>query len=129
MSQAEWCIFAVFILPYLIVFFAKAFAPGFSNKRPRASMESQGGWRKRAYWAHSNTLEALPAFAVAILICQYHEVEQLNIDFFAKSFVAFRFAYVMLYINNSHVWRSLAWLGGFLCIVSLFLSAAKLITL
>lgn len=127
MTQANWCVFIAILIPYIVVFFSKLGAPGYNNAKPRTTMETLSGWRIRAYWAHQNSLEAIAPFVAAVLIAQYSEVTQANIDMLAKSFIAFRIAFVMLYINNNYIWRSLAWLGGILCVVFMFLLTAKVI--
>ena len=129
MTQAYWCIFIAILIPYIVVFFAKLGAPGYNNATPRSMMPTLGGWRIRAYWSHQNSLEAIPAFIAAIIIAQINNVDQNTINLFAKSFIGFRLAYVILYINDNYIWRSLAWFGGFLCVISIFLVTAKILVI
>jgi len=121
MTDASWCIFIAFLIPYFFVLIAKAGAKDYDNTRPRESLSALTSWRSRAYSAHLNGFEAFAPFAVAIILAQINSVEQSNIDMLAKGFIAFRLMHGFLYLTNNDKWRTLVWLGGFLCNISIFL--------
>lgn len=123
MTIGYWSILVAGMLPYLWVVFAKA-GPGFDNRIPRLYLEGVRGWRQRALWAQYNAFEALPLFIAAIIIAHQAGVAQARIDALAIAFIVFRLAHGFFYIFDRATLRSLAWVGGFVCVVALFVSAA-----
>lgn len=122
MTIANWCIFIAFLIPYFFVFIAKVGAKG-SNESPREFFLQKQGWRSRAYFAHLNGFEIFAPFAVAVILAQLNKPPQQVIDILAESFIAFRIIHGGLYLFNiHHYWRSLVWLGSFLCVIFLFLT-------
>lgn len=126
MTVAYWCVFAAIFLPYLWVIIAKA-KPGYDNRAPRAQLEAAKGFRQRANWAHLNAFEAFPPFAAAVVIAHQAHVSQPLLDGLAVGFVAFRLAHGISYLMNLATLRSLVWSGGFLCVIGLFLAAARVL--
>ncbi len=124
MTIAFWCILIAAILPYLLVFVAKAGAEGFDNRRPREWYKSFDGYRQRALWAQQNSFEIFPLFAAAVIIAHLAEASQPWVDFLAIAFVASRIAFAVCYIADLSVARSLTWTLGFGCCVALFIVAA-----
>ncbi len=119
MTIAYWCILAAAVLPYLFTIAAKT-QRNFTNRRPREYLDSLEGWRKRAYWAQLNGLEAFPPFAAAVLIAQQLYASQAAINALAMTFVATRVIYSLCYIFDRPTLRSLFWLTGLLCVIGLF---------
>jgi uncharacterized MAPEG superfamily protein len=123
MAVAYWCVFAAVFLPYLWVIVAKA-KPGYDNRAPRAQLEAAEGFRQRANWAHLNAFEAFAPFAAAVIIAHLLHVSQGTVDGLALAFVSFRIIHGICYLMDWAALRSLAWVGGFACVIGLFLSAA-----
>jgi uncharacterized MAPEG superfamily protein len=126
MTLAYWCILMAAILPYFAGFIAKA-QPQYDNSAPRAQLEQATGFRKRAYWAHLNGFEAFPPFAAAVIIAQQMNGNQAMINGLAVAFIGFRLLHMLCYVMDWATMRSLVWAGGFVCMVGLFLAAAKML--
>lgn len=126
MTTALWMVLVAAVLPYLWVILAKA-APGYDNRAPRQFLANATGWRKRADWAQQNSFEALAAFAAAAIIAHLVVGPSARADALAIGFIAFRLLHGLLYILDKGTLRSLAWIGGFSCMVGLFLVAARII--
>lgn len=125
MNLAYWCVLIAGVMPLLTVAIAKA-RPGYDNRNPRAWLEKQEGLRSRADFAHRNHFEAFPFFAAAVIIAQQLQAPQAQIDAFALAFIAARVAYTVCYLANLAALRSLAWLASYLCVIALFLAAARI---
>ena len=124
MTIALWCVLAAGILPYVATVIAKLGGTRFDNRDPRAWLERQSGWRKRADNAQRNGFEAFPFFAAAVLVAQFVHAPQGRIDVLALVFIAARIAYLACYLANLHYVRSLTWFVGFVATVLLFLAGA-----
>jgi uncharacterized MAPEG superfamily protein len=121
MTTANWCVFIAFIIPYVLVTIAKAGAKGYDNQQPRVFANTLTGMRARAYWSHLNGFEVFAPFAAAVVLAEINGVQQPTVDLLAMSFIAFRIAHGVLYITNHDRWRFIAWFGGFVATVGLFL--------
>jgi uncharacterized MAPEG superfamily protein len=124
MTTAFWCILAAGLLPYAATFVAKGGAKDFNNADPRGWLQRQEGFRHRANAAQLNSFEAFPLFAAAVLVAAFLRAPQARIDMLALGFIAARVAYLIFYLANISILRSLAWLAGMVCVVSIFLVAA-----
>lgn len=124
MTIAYWCLLVAGLLPYVWVIAAKA-APGFDNRAPRAFLDTVTGWRRRALWAQYNAFEALPLFIAAVIVAHMADAPQGRVDLLAVAFVGFRILHGLFYIADRPTARSLVWTGGFVCILALFVSAAR----
>ncbi|WP_330947293.1 MAPEG family protein [Thermomonas sp. LB-4] len=125
MFIAYCCIIVAACLPYLWAVLAKTSAPGYNNKDPRGWVARQENYRVRnAYAAHLNAFEAFPAFAAAVLMAQFAQVDAQHVAWLSMVFIAFRILHGIFYLAALQALRSLAWLGGFACVVALMLSAA-----
>lgn len=123
MTIAYWCVLAAAVVTYGVGVVSKS-GGGYDNRNPRPHMETQRGWRQRAYWAHLNGLEAFPLFAAAVLIAQLTQAPQTRIDTLALAFVGLRIIYSLLYITDRPTLRSLSWGLGFFCCIGLFVAGA-----
>ena len=123
MTFAYACILLAAILPVVWVGFAKAGASGYNNDRPRAYLAGLDGWHKRADWAQMNAYEAFPPFAAAVIVAQLADVGQLTINILAGLFIVFRILHGVFYIRDAGALRSMVWLGGFLCVIGLFIAS------
>ena len=72
--------------------------PAYTLTAPREWLARQQGFRKRALWAHANSFEAFPPFAVAVIIAHLARAPQGWIDLLAVVFTVARIAYSALYI-------------------------------
>ncbi len=125
MVIAYWCIVIAAALPYLWAVIAKRGAPGYNNKDPRGWIAKQDGYRVRnAYSAHLNAFEAFPAFTAAVLMAQFSQVDPQRVAWLAMAFIGFRILHGVFYVTVQQALRSLAWLGGFVCVIALMVSAA-----
>lgn len=125
MTTAYWCVLVTMILPYIWVLIARI--PGFTLERnlvPRIVSDSLTGIRQRSYWAHQNALEIIAPFAATVIIAHLLNVEQDRIDNLALAFIGFRVAHAMMYMANQGVLRSLMFVGGVACMITLFVAGA-----
>lgn len=123
MTIAYICVFIAIFLPFVFAGLAKS-EGGFDNARPRVWLDRLEGWRQRAHWAQLNTFEAFPPFAAGVIIAHQLNAAQAWIDGLAVAFLLFRGLYGVFYINDRATLRSIAWTGGFACVVGLFILAA-----
>ncbi len=124
MFIAYCCILVAALLPYVWVLIAKTGAPGYNNKDPRGWIAKQESYRVRnAYAAHLNAFEAFAPFAAAVLMAQLASVDAQRISILAVAFVACRILHGVFYIAVMQAPRSLAWFGGFVCMLALMGSA------
>ena len=124
MTVAYWCTLVAAFLPYMWsmswrwpVYSLKA------NLAPRRFEETLTGWRLRAHWAHLNAFENFPPFAAAVIIAHQLAAPQATVDRLAIAFVALRVAHGIFYLVNLGALRTLAFTGGGLCMIAIFLSA------
>jgi uncharacterized MAPEG superfamily protein len=125
MTIANWCVLIGIFLPY--VWFGVANAKGGrerSNHYPRDFANKAEGVAKRAWGAHLNAFEALPAFAAAVIIAQMTHGAQDRINLVAMLWVALRLLHGLFYVADKSLLRSGAWFGGLACVVALFVLAA-----
>jgi uncharacterized MAPEG superfamily protein len=83
-------------------------------------LAKQTGFRARANAAQANLFESLPLFFAAVIIASVANAPQSKIDYLALGFVAARIAYLICYVANWPTARSIVWLAGLICVVSIF---------
>lgn len=125
MTIAFWCVLAAGLMPYLAATIAKVGGERYDNRDPRAWLERQQGWRKRADNAQANAFEAFPFFAAAVIVASATGAPQERIDALAVIFVVARLAYLACYLADWHWARSLVWLIGWLSTVTIFVSGVR----
>ena len=123
MTFAFWCVLAAILLPYGTVGIAK-WSRHYDNHSPRDWLAGLEGRRKRAYHAHLNHFEALPAFAAAVIIAHLAGASQAWVDGLAAAWVLQRVAYTWAYLADRAGLRSLLWAGALACVAGLFVAAA-----
>jgi len=121
MTTAYWCVLAAGLLPYVATISAKAGAR-FDNHLPRAWLAAQEGWRARANAAQLNGFEAFPLFAVAVLVAHQTGAPQGRVDTLALVFVAARVAYIVTYVADLALLRSVVWMAGIAAAVAIFVA-------
>ncbi len=124
MTIALWCVLAAGLLPYLATTIAKAGGERYNNRDPRAWLEKQAGFRRRADNAQRNGFEAFPFFAAAVIVAHLLHAPAERVDALALIFVAARLAYTVCYVADWHWARSIAWLIGWVATVVIFVTAA-----
>lgn len=122
MTTAYWCVLAAGLLPYVATVSAKIGAR-FDNRMPRVWLAAQSGWRARANAAQMNSFEAFPLFAVAVLVAHQLGAPAARVDTLALIFVAARIAYIVTYIADWALLRSLVWMVGIGSAVAIFTAA------
>jgi uncharacterized MAPEG superfamily protein len=123
MTTALWCVLVAGLLPYAATLAAKGRAR-FDNRDPRAWLAGQTGWRARAHAAQLNGFEAFPLFAVAVLVAQQLHAPQGRVDALAIAFVVARVCYLVTYVADLHLLRSVIWFVGIGAAVAIFLAGA-----
>ncbi len=125
-ATAYWCVLIAAVLPYVWVFIAKSSAPKYNNRNPRAWIAKQEGNYKvqRANGAHLNALEAFAPFAAGVVLAQLAGVDPARIALLAVAFIALRVLHGVLYLADVPLGRSLAWMGGYACVIALLALAA-----
>jgi uncharacterized MAPEG superfamily protein len=120
MTIAYFCVLIMGILPYVATGIAKKGWEGYDNGLPRQWLAKQTGFRARANAAQANLFESLPLFFAAVIIASISNAPQARIDILAVGFVLARIAYLICYVANWSTTRSIVWLIGIICVVSLF---------
>ncbi len=123
MTTALWCVLLAGLLPYAATLTAKGGAR-FDNRNPRAWLALQTGWRARAHAAQLNSFEAFPLFAVAVLVAHQLHAPQARVDLLAMLFVAARVGYLITYLADLHLLRSVVWFVGMGSAVAIFLAGS-----
>jgi uncharacterized MAPEG superfamily protein len=123
MTLALWCIVIAALLPYVAALIAKADS-SFDNSDPRGWLARQTGYQQRANAAQHNSFEAFPFFAVGVVVAQYLQAPQPQINALALAFIGARVLYIIMYVGNRPTLRSLCWMLGFGSVIGLFVVAA-----
>lgn len=124
MTIAYWCVLIAAVIPLIAIGIAKFGAERYNNRHPRAWMDKQEGYRARAAAAQSNSFEAFPFFAAAVIVAHLTNAPQTRLDILAMVFVAARIAYVVCYLADWHWARSFVWAVGFVTCAVIFVSGA-----
>jgi uncharacterized MAPEG superfamily protein len=122
MTVAYWCVLIAAVIPLVAIVIAKAGGERYNNRHPRVWLDKQQGYRARATAAQSNSFEAFPFFAAAVIIAHLTNAPQGRLDLLAIVFVVARIVYVVCYLADWHWARSLVWAIGFVTCVVIFLS-------
>jgi len=120
MTIAYACLLFMGLFPYVAAGIAKKGFEGYDNAMPRQWLSKQIGFRARANAAQANLFESLPLFFAAVIIAHIANAPQARIDLLALGFVAARIAYLICYVANWPTARSIVWLLGLICVVTLF---------
>ena len=120
MTIAYWCVLFMGLFPYVAAGIAKKGFEGYDNGMPRQWLAKQTGFRARANAAQANLFESLPFFFAAVIIASMANAPQGRLDLLAIGFVVARIAYLVCYVANWPTTRSIVWLAGIACVVSIF---------
>jgi len=123
MTVALWCILIAIFLPYICTGVAKA-SGGYSlkdNHDPRDFLDSLEGLGRRAHAAQLNSFEVTPAFAAAVIVAHLAgNAELVTINVLSVLFITSRLLYIICYLADWAILRSLVWFVGMGLIVSFF---------
>ncbi|UVM50932.1 MAPEG family protein [Pseudomonas sp. B21-015] len=124
MTVALWCILIAIFLPYLCTGVAKFSGGKFGLKQnhdPRAFLDSLEGVARRAHSAQLNSFEVTPAFAAAVIVAHLAgNAELVTINVLSVLFITSRLLYIICYLADWAILRSLVWAVGMGLIVSFF---------
>ncbi|MEE1889981.1 MAPEG family protein [Pseudomonas carassii] len=124
MTVALWCILIALLLNPLCALVAKVASGRFGlrdNHDPRAFLDTLSGLPRRAHAAQQNGYEAFPAFAAAVLVADIvGNAEQVTQDVLGVMYITSRLLYIICYLADWAVLRSLVWFVGMALIVSFF---------
>jgi uncharacterized MAPEG superfamily protein len=124
MTVAFWCVLIAIFLPYLCTGIAKFSGGKFGlreNHDPRAFLDNLEGFARRAHSAQLNSFEVIPAFAAGVIIAHIADTAELvTIDVLAVLFITSRLLYIICYLADWAILRSLVWFVGMGLIVSFF---------
>jgi hypothetical protein len=120
MTIAYACVLFMGLFPYVATGIAKKGFENYDNSMPRQWLAKQTGFRARANAAQANLFESLPFFFAAVIIAHMENAVQLTIDLLAVSFVIARITYLICYVANWTTTRSIVWLLGLICVITIF---------
>jgi uncharacterized MAPEG superfamily protein len=124
MTVAFWCVLIAILLPIVCSSIAKYGGGKFNrgnNRDPRAFLNGLQGLPKRAHAAQLNSFEAIPAFAAAVIIADIvGNAAQTTMDVLAVAYITSRLLYIIFYLADLPMLRSLVWFVGFVLVVSFF---------
>ena len=123
MTVALWCVLIAIFLPYVCTSVAKI-SGGFKlrdNHDPRDFLDSVDGVARRAHAAQMNSFEVMPAFAAAVIVAHLVGTAQLvTVNVLAVLFITSRLLYIICYLADWAMLRSLVWFVGMGLIASFF---------
>jgi len=120
MTISYWCVLFMGLFPYVATGIAKKGFEGYDNGMPRQWLAKQTGFRARANAAQANLFESLPFFFAAVIIASIANAPQGRLDLLAIGFVTARIAYLVCYVADWPTTRSIVWLAGLACVVTIF---------
>ena len=120
MTSAALAVMVAGLLPIVCAGIAKWKARGYDNHDPRAWLARQEGWRARADAAQSNSLEAFPFFAAAVVLALQAGVDADTVAQWAWLFVGLRLVYIFCYVTDRATVRSLVWMLGLAVVIRLY---------
>ncbi|MBM3377193.1 MAG: hypothetical protein FJY38_03230 [Betaproteobacteria bacterium] len=124
MTIAFWCLLIVAVLPIVCAGIAKAGGEAYDNHNPREWLDRQEGFRKRATAAQQNSWEAFGFFTAAVFVAHASGGPSEAVDQMAIAFVVARALFILTYVADWAMVRSLVWFAGFFLTISIFVSAA-----
>ena len=116
MTIILYCALIAILLPFaskMPLAYAMHKAGGYNNKNPRKQQDALEGFGARAKAAHYNTFESLIMFSVALAVVLSLGNTGQMIQNLAIAHIVARIIYVILYLTNLDILRSLVWGVGF----------------
>lgn len=127
MASILWALFAVALLPYLArVPVARAMNQlgGYDNHLPRAQQARLEGLGARANAAHYNSFEALQLFLAAVAGCVVSGNYDGTMQTLAWLYVGCRVLFILFYLLDYALLRSIVWGVGVISVFSMLVRAA-----
>ena len=93
---------------------------GYDNRHPREQQKRLESWGARGLAAHQNTMEGFPIFAAGMLVMLINSPESSYINTLGYTYLISRVLYIVLYVADIHLLRSLVWGVGFVASLALF---------
>ena len=118
------CIVIAIFIPLACTAYAKIKGKGYNNRRPREFVEKLEGRAKRAHDASQNSFENFAPFAVGVVVAHQLHALQSTVDALAMEFIVVRIFYVIFYINDQHIFRTIAWFAGLFLTITLYFVGA-----
>jgi len=126
-TVAYWCVFVAAMLPLVCSVVAKRAGfgkrradGGYDNHEPRAWLARQAGASARANAAQANSFEALPLFMGAVIIAHQLGAGQAALDMLAVLYVLLRVLYIVAYVADRPLVRSIVWGGAMVVNIAVF---------
>ncbi len=95
------------------------------NHDPRDFLESLEGFARRAHAAQLNSFEIAPAFAAAVIVAHLvGNAELVTLNVLSVLFITSRLLYIICYLADWAILRSLVWFVGMGLVVSFFVVSA-----
>ena len=123
MNSAALPVMVAGLLPIFCAGIAKWGARDYDNRDPRAWLAKQDGRRARANAAQSNSLEAFPFFAAAVVLALHAGSDAAEVAQWAWWFVALRVLYIGCYVGDRATLRSIVWMLGLAVVIRLYAMA------
>ena len=123
MIRAALPVMVAGLLPIVCAGIAKWGARDYDNRDPRAWLAKQDGRRARANAAQSNSLEAFPFFAAAVVLALHADSDAAEVAQWAWWFVALRVLYIGCYLGDRATLRSIVWMLGLAVVIRLYAMA------
>ena len=128
MTTPFWCLTIVIFLPFLMSYTAgyfkiKSFGR-YDNNNPRIQSSQLEGIGARAFAAHKNSWEAVIMFAPVVLMAHLAGANAEQSAMAATGFVIARLVYMLFYLADLALLRSLVFTAGFACCIWLLYLAA-----
>lgn len=119
--------YAALLVALLLIYVPRVFVArgqasqpeGYDNNNPRAQQTKLTGLSARAHGAHENSFEAFAPFAAGILACKVSGVDADTLAQLALAFVVVRVVYLVLYLRDVAMLRSVVWALGFFITLAL----------
>lgn len=109
-------LFIATILPILAkapLAYAMARSGRYNNRYPRSQQSKLDGFGARAKAAHENSFEALIMFTPGVVAVLALDVATEWAQYCAIAFIFARIMYILMYLMDIHMMRSLFWFVGF----------------
>ena len=120
MTVAFWSVLVAGLLPYLATAAAKWGFKNFDNNNPRTWLANQVGFRARGNAAQHNSFEAFPFFAAAVIIATLVKASPGALNALAVVFIVARVGFLLCYLTDKAMLRSIFWFIGIASVVAIF---------
>jgi len=126
MDLVHWCLLIMGVMPIVCAGISKAGARGYDNRNPREWLAAQEGYRKRAVAAQQNCWEAFAYFTAAMVVATATQAPLDGLENLTAQVVLARVAYIVCYVADWHLARTLFWTLGFGFTTAIFFAGPPL---